>query len=225
MPEETIKTILVEDHEITRLGIRKMLERLADVEIIAEATDGKSAVDKAIELNPALILMDIGLPLMDGIQATKLIKAAMPVKIIMITSHEMGHDIFAALSAGADAYCLKGVSVEQLNNAIHAVVSGAVWLDPGIAKQVVSAANKGSQNTGPDHLQNNIFQLSEREYQVLTLLVDGFSNQQMADRLFLSIETVKTHMRHVMEKLRVSDRTQAAIKAVKHNLVSAPDKR
>lgn len=223
MTENAINTLLVEDHEITRLGMRSMLEHMAEVVIVAEASTGKVAVNKAMELKPDLILMDIGLPEMDGIEATKIIKEALTAKVIMVTSHDSDEDILAGLSAGADAYCLKGISGPQLANAIHSVMEGAVWLDPDIARQLIQMISKrpkkgvvGGQSMG---IQNNPFQLSEREYEVLCLLVEGLSNQQMAERLYLSAETVKTHMRHVMEKLRVSDRTQAAVKAVKEGIV------
>lgn len=219
MPEEPVTIVVVEDHEITRLGLKRVLQHLPDVTIVGEATDGRSAVDKAIELCPNLMLMDIGLPVMDGIEATRLIKGALPTKVIMITSHENDEDIFAGLSAGADGYCLKGISGKQLAVAIQAVMDGAVWLDPRIAKQEKQAMSREMTPAAPagaTTLSDNSFQLSERESEVLAALVDGLTNQQIAERLFLSPETVKTHMRHLMEKLRVSDRTQAAVKALKH---------
>jgi two-component system, NarL family, response regulator LiaR len=236
MTVKTITALLVEDHEITRLGLRKILEQVPSIQIIAEAGDGRTAVDKAIELNPDLVFMDIGLPDMDGIEATRSIKNAVSTKVIMITSHENTEDIFAGLGAGADAYCLKGVSGAQLANAIHSVMGGAVWLDPGIAQQVVNAASKGSiavtttsrtaqTSTASPVNSNNPFRLSDREFQVLTLLVEGLSNQQIAERLYLSTETIKTHMRHIMEKLQVSDRTQAAVKALSYGLLPLADMR
>lgn len=215
----TIRTLLVEDHEITRLGLRKALERLSEISIVAEAADGKTSVSKAIELRPDLVLMDIGLPEMDGIEATRLIKEALPTKVIIITSHEGEDDVFAGLSAGADAYCLKGASPSQLANAIRAVMDGAIWLDPGIAKHVLAQVNGRSAKPQLQlETTETTFGLSDREKQVLNLVVDGLSNQEIADRLFLSQDTVKTHLRHVMEKLRVSDRTQAAVKAIRCGL-------
>lgn len=220
MSKDSISTLLVEDHEITRLGLKKALERIAEVSVVAEVGDGKSAVRKAVELRPDLILMDIGLPLMDGLEATKQIKeSSLPTKVMIFTSHDDEEDIMAGLSAGADAYCLKGITPNQLGNAIRAVMDGAVWLDPGIAKRVLDqAVNKGPQKQAPVEKESNVFGLSERESQVLSLVVEGLSNQEIADRLFLSQDTVKTHLRHVMEKLRVSDRTQAAVKAIRHGL-------
>ncbi len=210
-----IRALLVEDHEIARLGLRTLLEGIADISVIGEAADGKAAVSMVLELRPALVLMDIGLPLMDGIEATREIKSAVQAKVIIFTSHENDEDIFAALSAGADAYCLKTVSGKQLANAISSVMDNALWIDPGIARRVAQALARGSREKTEVTRSENCFRLSTRESEVLDLLVEGMSNQQMAQKLYLSTETVKTHMRHIMEKLQVSDRTQAAVKAVK----------
>jgi two-component system, NarL family, response regulator LiaR len=215
--DRTIRTLLVEDQEITRFGLRSMLEQQAEIQVVAESADGNSAVEKALELKPDLILMDIGLPGIDGIEATKAIKSALNVKVIMITSRDNAESVFAALSAGADAYCLSGASALQLSNAIESVINGAVWLDPGIARHVIKTIQK---HPPVQEQEVNSFQLSSREYDVLALVVDGLSNQEIANRLFLSCETVKTHMCHLMEKLRVSDRTQAAVKAVRQGLIS-----
>jgi two-component system, NarL family, response regulator LiaR len=213
----SINTLLVEDHEIARLGLRTVLDKITEVSVIAEVGDGKSAVTKAMELRPDLILMDIGLPIMDGVEATRLIKEALSVKVIILTSHDNEEDIFAGLSAGADAYCLKGISSSQLGNAIRSVMLGAVWLDPGIAKRVLEQAVGGSAQSRPQQTrETDVFGLSEREVQVLHLVIDGLSNQEIGKQLFMSQDTAKTHLRHIMEKLRVSDRTQAAVKAIRH---------
>ena len=218
MTEDPINILLVEDHEITRIGI--MLERMSNVVLLGEAASGTEAVLKAQELRPSLVLMDIGLPEMDGIEATRIIKDTVSAKVILITSHENNEDVLAGLSAGADAYCLKGINMKQLSNAIRSVMDGALWLDPEIAKSVVLLMRpQNTQIAGTGAKAENSFHLSEREHQVLRLLVDGKSNQQIADALYLSTETVKSHMRHLMEKLRVADRTQAAVKAVKLGLI------
>jgi NarL family two-component system response regulator LiaR len=220
MLTNTIETILVEDHEITRLGLRKALEHMSEISVVAEVGDGMLAVSKIEELKPDLVLMDIGLPGLDGIEATRRIKETMSVKVIMLTSHENEEDIFAALAAGADAYCLKGISPDQLGNAIRSVMEGAVWLDPGIAKCVLGQAlsSPPRKRCETEAEVENSFGLSDRERQVLNLVVDGLTNQAIAKELYLSPDTVKTHLRHVMEKLKVSDRTQAAVKAVRHSL-------
>jgi DNA-binding NarL/FixJ family response regulator len=192
--------------------------------VIGEATNGQEAVAMAKELRPALILMDIGMPIMDGIKATELIKESCKSKIVLVTSHDNEDDVMAGLSAGADAYCLKDISAFRLGNAINAVLEGAVWLDPDIAKTLMQAISfspqiaKSTETSRPSDPQPG-FQLSERETSVLRLLVDGLSNQQIGERLGISSETVKTHMRHLMDKLKVSDRTQAAVKAVREGLI------
>jgi two-component system, NarL family, response regulator LiaR len=223
MPQTLTRVMLVEDHEITRLGLKMMLEQIDGIEVVAEAADGKTCIDTAITVKPDLILMDIGLPGVDGIEATKAIKDALQTKIIVITSHESEEDVLAGLAAGADAYCLKGVSFAQLSNAISAVRDGAIWLDPGIAREItrIAAMGKAQSTQKPSE---NAFHLSARECEVLSLLVEGLTNRQIAERLILSCETVKTHMRHIMEKLCVADRTQAAVKAVRQGIVRSPGK-
>jgi NarL family two-component system response regulator LiaR len=218
----TIDILIAEDHEITRVGLKLTLEHIPGFRIVGEAEDGTSAVAKVVELKPHVVLMDIGLPLMDGIDATCKIKDEAPnTRVIMLTSHDNDRDIFAALGAGADGYCLKEVSGSQLAMAIRAVADGVAWLDPGVASRVLRAcATVQPTNAQEGGKQpSNTSQLSQRELDVLRLVVEGLSNQEIADRLILSVETVKTHMRHIMEKLAVSDRTQAAVKAMREGLV------
>lgn len=219
MQEKPITALLVEDQEIVRLGLQAFLQQLGNVDIVASAPDGEAAINVAMEVKPDIVFMDIGLPILDGIRATKAIKEKLASKVIMITSHQEDVDIFASLSAGADAYCLKGISAPQMSNAINAVMSGAVWLDPDIAKSVCRAIAAGSQcrlaKNGGDG------ELTVREMQVLSLIVEGLTNQSIADRLGLSAETVKSHVKRIMDKLQVSDRTQAAVKAVKCGLLTA----
>ncbi|HEY9773861.1 MAG TPA: response regulator transcription factor [Planktothrix sp.] len=222
----TINIFIAEDHEITRVGLKLTLEHVPGFRVIGEAEDGKGTVKKVCELKPHVVLMDIGLPLMDGIDATCRIKEEVPAtRVIMLTSHDNDRDIFAALGAGADGYCLKEVSGSQLAMAIRAVADGVAWLDPGVASRVLRAC--ATITTAPVGVEDNVSKpstpgpspLSQRELDVLRLVVEGLSNQEIADRLILSVETVKTHMRHIMEKLAVSDRTQAAVKAMREGLV------
>lgn len=221
----TIEIFIAEDHEITRVGLKLTLEHIPGFKVVGEAEDGKGAVKKVADLKPHVVLMDIGLPLMDGIDATTRIKEEVPgTRVIMLTSHDNDRDIFAALGAGADGYCLKEVSGSQLIMAIRAVADGVAWLDPGVASRVLRACatvtppapagEDGAPKAAPSPSP-----LSQRELDVLRLVVEGLSNQEIADRLILSVETVKTHMRHIMEKMAVSDRTQAAVKAMREGLV------
>lgn len=219
---ELVKVILAEDDEPTRFWLKLTLQQSKAYNVVGVAGDGKTAVDLAGEHKPAVALLDIGMPIMDGVEAARKIKDSNPdTKVIMFTSHDTDDSVFAALAAGADGYCLKTLTAEQLLKAISSVVDGAAWLDPGIARRVLRAASHGPSqgDSEPDKESNNPFALSQRELEVLTLLVEGLSNQQIADKLCLGTETIKTHMRHIMRKLSVSDRTQAAIKAMREGIV------
>jgi DNA-binding NarL/FixJ family response regulator len=197
-PQKQIKVMLVEDHLITLMGLRFALEQVSDLKIVAEAEDGNNAVKTALQTKPNVILMDIGLPGINGIDAAQQIKSKEPsISIIMFTSHNLDEDILAALAANCDGYCLKDVAADQLVNAIRTVNNGGIWLDPSIAKRVIRAFVEQKSVATPV----NSSTLSERELEVLALVVEGLSNQQIAERLILSTETIKTHMRHLMEKL------------------------
>lgn len=244
MSHTHLRTVIVEDHEITRLGLRMMLEDISEIEVVGEAADGLAAIEMCIDLKPELVLMDIGLPGLDGIETTKAIKAAIQTRVVLLTSHAREEDVSAGLVAGADAYCLKNISLLQLALAVRAVRDGAIWLDPGIARQFIGLINQSAPtsltspaspasltgniqlkpDTVADSTPNNRVSLSAREHEVLALLVEGLSNQEVGNRLHISTETVKTHMRRIMEKLGVSDRTQAAVKAVKEGLINGREK-
>jgi DNA-binding NarL/FixJ family response regulator len=218
---QKIKVLVVDDHPVSRTGLRYFLEDAEDMEIVGEAVNGEQGVLLVDQLNPNVVLMDVGLPVMDGIQAARLIRQKRPnVKIIMLTSHDNDEDIFASLAAGASGYCLKDVNQERLFSAIRCVFSGDFWLDTAIVSKVVSAiASSRLSWNSPQGQASLIEPLSQRELDVLNLLVEGLSNQQIAVRLVIGVETVKTHIKHILEKLAVSDRTQAAIKALRQGLV------
>jgi DNA-binding NarL/FixJ family response regulator len=165
--------------------------------------------------------MDLMMPVMDGIEATALIRNELPsTRVIMVTSHERDEDVFGALAAGADGYCLKTISADQLRTAISTIADGGAWLDAAIAERVLKASSRQQTDAAKVLVKNSSPNtLSEREMDVLKLLVEGLSNKQMAERVFVSTETIKSHMRHIMEKLAVSDRTQAAVKAIRERIV------
>lgn len=242
MPEENskkIKIMLVEDHVLTRIGLRVSLEKYPNLEIIAETSNGKEAVDFAKTKRPDLIIMDIGLIELDGIEATKRIKEANPnIKVIMLTSHESDREIIASLASGADGYCLKDTPPEQLYTAIQSVNESNAWLSSQVAEKVlrnfygkdVSQIKSSDLTKGLARADEKksikpefaipIVPLSERELEVLKLIVDGKSNQEIADKLFVTLATVKTHVRSILNKLSVDDRTQAAVKAMREGLVA-----
>jgi len=217
---DKIKLLLVEDHHITRTGLRLALEQEPKFVIVGEAADGHSAIKQAVELQPDVILMDIGLPGMSGIEAAVAIKEKLPsCRVIMVTSHDMQEDVIAALAANCDGYCLKDIDGAQLTRAIVSVHNGAIWLDPSIAKKVIKVyvGQPPARAASTSSTTNGV--LSERELEVLSYVVDGLTNQEIAVKLTVSAETVKTHMRHIMEKLSVSDRTQAAVRALRDGLL------
>ena len=218
-----IKVLLVEDHEMTRLGLQLVLEKAENIKVIGEAADGKKGVELAKELNPDVILMDIGLPEMDGIEATDLIKkSGSQSKILIYTSREGDDDVFSALSAGADGYIMKGANKEQLVSSITAVSQGIAWLDPAIAKMVLSniQRHKPVENkTTTNSLKYKEYNLTKREYEVLCLIADGLDNQEIADKLVVSLSTARAHVHNVLGKLYVANKHQATVLAVKEGLV------
>jgi len=214
------KLMLVEDHEFTRTGLRYAFSNYKTLAIIGEASNGLEAITIAAEKQPDIILMDIGMPKMDGITASKEIKASNPqIKIVMLTSRQFTDEIFAALTSGADAYCMKDISIERLIQVLETVMAGGVWLDPNIAHIVARALPESSQEKSTFSGENSCIDLTEREYDVLTYIAQGKSNKDIADTLGLSIHTVKSHVRTLIQKLAVSDRTQMALKAVQEGLI------
>jgi len=208
-----VRILIVEDDPMMQLGLEQTLADYPQFEVVGQAEDGYLGVQESLKLKPDLVVMDIGLPRLDGIAATQQIKTALPdVHVVVLTSHMAQTEILAALSSGADAYCIKGASVERLVAAIEAAQSGALYLDPQIARLVVS-------NLKPPVADSNIGNLSQRELEILKLIVEGQSNTEIAAVLYLSPNTVKTHVRGIMNKLAVDDRVQAAVVALRSGLV------
>lgn len=208
-----LRILIVEDDPLMRLGLKQFLETDARFAIAGEVADGYSAIDAVGNLTPDLVIMDIGLPQLDGIEATRQIKVKFPtVRILMLTSHEEETETIAALSCGADAYCIKGTSLQQLSIAIAAVQDGTVYLAPQIARTAIAHLQPPRPNLSQA-------QLSRREVEILKFIVEGQSNPEIAQTLHLSLSTVKTHVRNIMNKLAVDDRVQAAVTALRSGLV------
>lgn len=218
-----INTLLVEDHELYRMGLSMLLDKAEGITLVAESADGLDGIKKAREFSPDVILMDIGLPNIDGIEATQRIKDFNPdVKILIFTSRDSENDVFEAFKAGADGYIMKGATPEQTISAIKSVYEGVGWIDPSIAKMVFSNLQKPSANvvTEPQPKKsNNSYGLTERELDVLELMVEGLSNPQIADKLVITKATAKAHVHSILQKLCVSSRTQATVTAMKEGLV------
>jgi two-component system, NarL family, response regulator LiaR len=208
-----LKTAIIEDDPLILLGLKQFFAARDWIEIVGEAADGYSAIELVRQIDLDLVIMDVGLPQLDGIEATRQIKLEFPnIRVLMLTSHEEETEIIAALSGGADGYCIKGTSLTQLIGAIAVVQEGAVYLDRQIARAVISHLQPPRQKTSP-------IVLSPRELEILKLLVEGCSNPEIAEVLYISLSTVKAHIRSIMNKLAVDDRVQAAVVAMRSGLV------
>lgn len=208
-----LRILLVEDDPVMRLGLEHLLAGYSQLHIVAQVEDGYSGIEAARELQPDLVIMDIGLPELDGIAATQEIKASLPaVRVMMLTSHKSAQEILAALASGADGYCVKGLGLENLITAIACIQDGAAYLDPQVAQCVV-------KHLSPVVRAKPANPLSQREQEVLVLIVEGHSNPEIARMLYISLSTVKVHIRSIMTKLAVDDRVQAAVVALRSGWV------
>lgn len=222
---KSIKVTIIEDHDMTRMGLSFALSNNSSIEVLGTASDGLEGVEQALNLKPDLVVMDIGLPTIDGIEATRKIKNAMPeIKVLMNTSRDNEDDILDSFAAGADGYITKGATSEQTISAIQAVSEGVGWLDPAIARVVLSNIRKNSQQeaktSGINYQKGkNLYGLTEREMEVLALLVEGLKNPQISKKLVITIATTKTHVHNILQKLYVKTRSKAVATAMKDGLV------
>jgi len=209
------KILIVEDHALIRFGLKTAFEAKDFVKEIYEAGTGEEAVETVKKHKIDAVIMDLGLPAMDGIEATKRIKEfSKNIKVLVLTSHNSEEEVLESLKAGANAYCSKDVNPDDLARIVQSVIEGAAWFDPKIAHVVLNAVtNDKSSLKSIDE-----FNLTEREKQVLKYLREGDSNSEIAKKLQVSINTVKVHVSSIIQKLGVEDRTQAAIKALGCNL-------
>ncbi len=223
MSKDKTSILIVEDHMVARMGIAIVVEKTPNLELLGQASDGQEGLSLAQKLNPDVILMDIGLPKIDGIEATRKIKElGLKSAVLMFTSRDSNEDVFAALKAGADGYIMKGSNEQTLINAIEAVSQGAGWLDPQIARVVLSGINEQKESNSPENKTKstkNKYGLTKKELEVLALIVDGLSNNEIAQKLVVSLSTTKAHVHSILQKLYLTDRTKAAITALKEGLV------
>lgn len=222
-PNTRPKILIVEDHELARYGLSMALEEKDMFDIVGEAENGQQAVELAQTHQPDAILMDIGMPVMDGITATQKIKAQFPnTKVLMLTSRKEEEEVYASLTAGADAYCMKDIKVERLCQVLEMVLEGALWIDPAIARLVMQAmpGNTPPEGSLPKATRKQYnTELTDREQEVLKLIIDGKSNKEIANLLNVTTHTAKAHVCNIIQKLAVDDRTQVAVKALKEGLV------
>lgn len=208
-----IRVLLVDDHEMVRIGVSSYLSAQPDIEVAGEADNGKKAVEMALELRPDIILMDLVMEEMDGIEATRRIIEKWPeAKIIIVTSFLDDDKVYPALEAGATSYMLKTSKASEIAEAIRSTYKGQSVLEPEVTGKMMTRIRRNAT----EELHE---QLTSREMEILLLMAEGKSNQEIADELFIALKTVKTHVSNILSKLQVQDRTQAVIYAFKHSLV------
>ena len=213
------RLMIVDDHEVVRLGMRSVLEPEADISVVGEAANGAEALAKMSVLAPQLILMDVRMEKMGGIEACREIKSRYPaVQILMVTSYSDDDAVFASMLAGASGYLLKNLSRAELLRSIRLVASGQSLLDPRMTKQAASRLT--ALATGGLPSQTIGGELTERERGVLALIARGYTNKQIAEALYVSEKTARNHVSHILEKLGLSRRSEAAAFAVEHKLVT-----
>jgi DNA-binding NarL/FixJ family response regulator len=232
---DKIRVVLVEDHDLARIGLKTALQQYDFINVVGEAATGHHGLDIVKTMQPDIAIIDIGLPDMDGIEVTRQLRDSQAIeahtRILILTMHDDQEAVLAAFAAGADSYSVKDVSIERLVEAIHATHDGQSWIDPAIARIVLQQAQQGdpkddtSARTTIDAVAPEYEKLldsdplTDRELEVLKLIVDGQSNAAIADKLYITVGTVKTHVRNILNKLCAADRTQAAVRALRSGLV------
>lgn len=236
----TIRVAIIEDHALTRMGLLGALEEQADIEIVGEAATATEGLQLLWDQLPDVAIVDLGLPDMDGIELVQRFKKsssqtdAQPTRILILTMHHHAEEVLAAFAAGADSYCVKDTDIEELIEAVRTTAEHHSWIDPTVASIVLEQIRNGSlspsealagaeisiHGLAPDAA--NLLQtspLTKRELEILELIVGGYSNADISESLFLSMGTVKTHVRNILSKLCASDRTEAAVRALRSGLV------
>jgi DNA-binding NarL/FixJ family response regulator len=215
----TIRVLVADDQSMVRAGFRMLLAREADIAVVAEAANGVEAVQKAARFDPTVVLMDIRMPELDGLEATRRILAANDLaRVLILTTFDLDEYVYEALSAGASGFVLKDDPPEQLIAAIRTVAAGDALLSPAITKRVIRQFARLPRPAPPEELRD----LTAREDEVLRLIARGMSNAEIAEELFISEGTVKTHVTHVLQKLNLRDRVQAVVLAYQTGLVDSP---
>ncbi|AUT03534.1 DNA-binding response regulator [Nostoc sp. CENA543] len=230
-----IRIALIEDHDLTRVGIRTALSQKEGIEVVGEAANAAEGLNMLKMVQPDIAIVDIGLPDKDGIELTRELKATangkeLETKVLILTLQDNKEAVLAAFAAGADSYCMKDVKFDNLLEAVRVTYNGNAWIDPAIARIVLQQAQQNPPKTdrqflasNPDSTDNtetiDPYILTERELEVLQLIVEGCSNAVIAERLYITVGTVKTHVRNILNKLCADDRTQAAVRALRSGLV------
>lgn len=217
-----VRVVIVEDYKLTRIGLRSTLNEFENVTVIGEAEDAVSGLEIIQREKPDVVLMDLGLPGMNGLEATMKVKEVSPdTNVVILTSHERGEEVVDALGAGACSYCLKDIDPNVLSQVITSAAKGACWIDATVAKVALNLFPKPENisNLPKMDVTDARAQLTDRELEVLRHLVQGKSNTEIAKELIVSVHTAKAHVCSILQKLCVDDRVQAAVKAIKENII------
>ncbi len=215
-----IRVLVVDDHALFRHGLLQVLRSAPDLVIVGEARDGMEAVEQSAELQPDVVLMDVRMPTLNGIEAARRVRAAQPgVRILMLTESEDEEDLYASVRAGATGYLLKEVAIDEIADAIRAVASGQALVSPSMTTKLLSEFNALSRRLEEEHDGRR---LTDRELEVLRLIARGMSNKDIGTDLVIAENTVRNHVRNILEKLQVRSRVEAAMYAVREKLVDAP---
>jgi two-component system NarL family response regulator len=215
---ERIRVLIVDDHALFRRGLMLVLESEDGIEVVGEADDGEDAIAKAEQLAPDVVLMDVRMPRISGIEATRRLAEALPTtKIIMLTVSDEEEDLYEAIKAGATGYLLKEISIEEVADAVRAVTQGQTLISPSMASKLIAEfTNLAKRAT--DRQQVPVPRLTERELDVLRLVAQGITNREIAEQLFIAENTVKNHVRNILEKLHLHSRMEAVLYAVREKL-------
>jgi DNA-binding NarL/FixJ family response regulator len=216
---EPLRVLIADDHALFRQGLKMNLSSEPDLDVVGEAHDGQQAVDRAVELMPDVVLMDVRMPRRSGIEATQRIKEALPhVKILVLTISDEEEDLYESIKAGASGYLLKDVSSDELAEAIRSIVAGHSRISPAMASKLLNEFSAMSKR-GEERRPLPPPRLTDRELEVLTHVAKGLNNRLIAKELFISDNTVKNHIRNILEKLQLHSRMEAVIYAVKENIL------
>ncbi|MEV7614819.1 response regulator transcription factor [Streptomyces sp. NPDC089799] len=216
----TIRVLIVDDQMMVREGFSVLLNAMPDIEVVGEAVDGREAVAQVAALRPDVVLMDIRMPVLNGLEATREIVAAdADAKVLVLTTFDLDEYVYQALRAGASGFLLKDASARQLADGVRVVAAGEALLAPSVTKRLISEFSKLS-DTGRPVERPTVGELTERETEVLVLIAHGLSNAEIADRLVIAESTIKTHVSRILVKLGLRDRTQAAVFAYEARLVT-----
>jgi DNA-binding NarL/FixJ family response regulator len=216
---DSLKVMIVDDHALFRRGLEMVLEQEPDIDVIGEAADGAEAIQKAQELMPDVVLMDVRMPKRSGIEATQEIRDLLPhAKILMLTISDEEADLYDAIKAGASGYLLKEISIEEVADAIRSVWAGQSRISPSMASKLLNEFAAMSKRTD-ERKEVPAPRLTDREMEVLRLVAEGLNNREIGERLFISENTVKNHIRNILEKLHLHSRMEAVVYAVREKMI------